>query len=451
MIRIGDYFQGFATKKLAAVDVNKMTSNQHEFNGAAGFRALLGTPSGRVHYKAYFAYLTDESEDDVPELFESTLTWYDSRARIPGRSEYRLYYPAAVEAIVQRARVGDTMFLALKHDGSLLLVLAQQGSTVLRQLEWVFDARPEDSGVLFVANDMGAQPDRNEVAGEALLEMLGIEVDSSDDNLMDEVARKFPGEAWPTTPVFAAFARSLVRDCDPLGAPDETLLRWVNMEHKLFRTLEKHRISDKIGNGFMGPDGLVDVDAFLKLSLSVHNRRKSRAGLSLEQHIEALFDVHGIQYVKKTKTEGKKEPDFLFPSKAAYDDAEFPDALLTMLGSKTTLKDRWRQVLNEANRIPHKHLLTLQPGISEDQTSEMQAENLQLVIPSELQTQGFSSAQQSWLLTVDDFIGVIRSKEQRHGTGAADQLWGADIEYGQVEPQKVHGDRDEDVHVQDRS
>jgi hypothetical protein len=30
-----------------------------------------------------------------------------------------------------------------------------------------------------------------------------------------------------------------------------------------------------------------------------------------------------------------------------------------MLGSKSTLKDRWRQVLDEADRITHKHLLTL--------------------------------------------------------------------------------------------
>lgn len=414
MIRIGDYFRGFASKKLAAVDINKLTSNQHEFNGAVAFKALLGSPVGKVRYKAYFAYLTDEEE--VPELFESKLTWYDSRERIQGRSEYRLYYPTAAESVVQQARVGDSMFLALKHDGTLLLVLAKQGSTVLRQLEWIFDSKPQE-GTLFVSNDMGAQPERNEVAGEALLEMLGIEVDSSDDTLMEEVARTFPGEAWPSTPVFAAFARTLVRDSDPLDAPDETLLRWVNMEHKLFRTLEKHRIADKIESGFMDADGFVDVDAFLKLSLSVHNRRKSRAGLSLEQHIEALFDAHGMQYVKKAKTEGKKEPDFLFPSKAAYDDLGFPDAQLTMLGSKTTLKDRWRQVLNEADRIPQKHLLTLQPGISEDQTAEMKAESLQLVIPTELQTEGFSDAQQSWLMSVADFIDTVRGKERHSDPG----------------------------------
>lgn len=35
-----------------------------------------------------------------------------------------------------------------------------------------------------------------------------------------------------------------------------------------------------------------------------------------------------------------------------------------MLGAKTTIKERWRQVLEEANRIERKHLITLEPAVS---------------------------------------------------------------------------------------
>ena len=42
----------------------------------------------------------------------------------------------------------------------------------------------------------------------------------------------------------------------------------------------------------------------------------------------------------------------------------FDSNKLTMLASKTTCKDRWRQILNEADRIKIKHLFTLQQGIS---------------------------------------------------------------------------------------
>lgn len=74
-----------------------------------------------------------------------------------------------------------------------------------------------------------------------------------------------------------------------------------------------------------------------------------------------------------------------------------------MLGVKSTCKDRWRQVLSEANRIDNKHLLTLEPGISQNQTNEMQANNLRLVIPASLQ-RTYENSQQTWLMSLAEFI-----------------------------------------------
>ena len=70
-------------------------------------------------------------------------------------------------------------------------------------------------------------------------------------------------------------------------------------------------------------------------------------------------------------TEGRSKPDFIFPSIDSYHDRSYPFEYLTMLGAKTTCKDRWRQVLPEADRIKHKHVLTLEPSISEEQTNGM--------------------------------------------------------------------------------
>ena len=81
-----------------------------------------------------------------------------------------------------------------------------------------------------------------------------------------------------------------------------------------------------------------------------------------------------------------------------------------MLGSKSTLKDRWRQVLSEAQRIEEKHILTLEPGISENQTDEMHAKHLRLVIPRRLHST-FRPRQQEWLMTVSDFLSVARAKQ----------------------------------------
>ncbi|MGC0238298.1 type II restriction endonuclease [Arthrobacter sp. SD76] len=99
------------------------------------------------------------------------------------------------------------------------------------------------------------------------------------------------------------------------------------------------------------------------------------------------------------------------PGKKEYHDLSFPSHLLTMLGSKTSLKDRWRQVINEANRIDLKHLLTLQAPISEDQTDEMQQEKVQLVIPRQYHADGFSERQQAWLMGVSDFLDEVRKRQ----------------------------------------
>jgi len=82
-----------------------------------------------------------------------------------------------------------------------------------------------------------------------------------------------------------------------------------------------------------------------------------------------------------------------------------------MLAAKTTCKDRWRQIRNEAKRISVKHLLTLEPGISEHQTREMQTEKVQLVLPRSLHS-AFTQTQQTWLMDVSEFIQMVRQRQK---------------------------------------
>jgi hypothetical protein len=57
-----------------------------------------------------------------------------------------------------------------------------------------------------------------------------------------------------------------------------------------------------------------------------------------------------IRYARGAETENRNKPDFLFPGQAEYRDPAFPADRLTMLGAKSTVQDRWRQVLSEAAR-----------------------------------------------------------------------------------------------------
>lgn len=188
--------------------------------------------------------------------------------------------------------------------------------------------------------------------------------------------------------------------------PDRKIIEWTNTEYALFRAIEHARYGDKISHGF------TSVDEFITMANMVLNRRKSRAGKSLEHHLSAIFDGNNIQYTAQSVTEGNKKPDFLFPSQAAYHNATFPTDKLISLAAKTTCKDRWRQVINEADRLRGlpKYLCTLQQGISPAQMDEMQAENVILVVPR-LYIASYPADRRDRIWTVTKFVDYVREVE----------------------------------------
>lgn len=191
-----------------------------------------------------------------------------------------------------------------------------------------------------------------------------------------------------------------------ISNPDLKLLNWYEMEFKLFRALEHARYGEMIRNGFD------DVETFVTIANQVLNRRKSRAGKGLEHHLAALFDGNKIAYTPQAVTEGKKRPDFIFPSQEAYHSLTFSTDNIISLAAKTTCKDRWRQVLNEANRLrdKNKFLCTLQQGISSDQMDEMEEEKVILVVPKEY-IKTYPRDKQDRIWTVKKFIDYVKEVE----------------------------------------
>lgn len=97
--------------------------------------------------------------------------------------------------------------------------------------------------------------------------------------------------------------------------------------------MEYERYGEIITRGFNS------VDELVRVANIVLNRRKSRAGKSLEHHLSAIFDGNELKYSAQAVTEGNKRPDFLFPSEAAYHDVNFEIEGLVSLAAKMTCKD----------------------------------------------------------------------------------------------------------------
>lgn len=191
-----------------------------------------------------------------------------------------------------------------------------------------------------------------------------------------------------------------------ISNPDQKLLDWTSMEYKLFRALEHVRYGEAIRNGFE------NVEDFITLANQVLNRRKSRAGKSLEHHLSAIFDGNAVSYTAQAVTEGRKKPDFIFPSEAAYHDTSFSVEKIISLAAKTTCKDRWRQVLNEADRLrdKNKFLCTMQQGITSAQMDEMQSEKVILVVPKPY-IKTYPRDKQDRIWTIKRFIEYVKEKE----------------------------------------
>ena len=412
---LSDYFEGVAAKRLSPVEVDALKSHQHEFNGVEGLRRILGEPEGNVHFRARLIYLTDDTEEPVVD--DSELTWYDARQR--GRIErgvmrweYRLYFKANNVSI--NAVAGDLLVIAKSRDESLLVIVAADGSSIARQLQWLFGFDVLEDRGFTAKSDLGTERDHIEFTSRLILESIGVEVEVelTAEDYLDQMLETFGG-VFPNTRAFSAFSRSTLDVIDARAEPDLAIMTWMEREEILFRTLERHLIADRLSKGFArDEDGDVDVEGFMSFSLSVQNRRKSRVGYALENHLEFLFTQNELSFKRNATTENRATPDFMFPGQLEYDNKAFDSLRLTMLGVKSTCKDRWRQVLAEADRVQRKHLLTLETSISPNQTDEMESKDLQLVLPIGLHMT-YTPTQQDWLMDVRTFTELVRSRQER--------------------------------------
>jgi len=380
---LSKYFSSVGAKRLSRVEVDPKTSHQHELNGISEFKAIFGLDT--ISFSTKFIYLSDDEDG----IFENTghLKWYDARENHATRTEYRLYY--SDNQVIPSSNEGDLIIVVRTGDNDATVIVTSRGSTSEEQLLWLFNLSEIENK--FIVKDLTNEKGDIGFAG----------------NYIEDLIKTF-GMNFPSTQAFSKYARDTVKDVSIVEAPDETLIAWLEQEELLFRTLETVIVKERLKTGF-GKDG-TDVDEFISFSLSVQNRRKSRAGHSFENHLAVIFDSFKLNFSKGKLTERNNKPDFLFPGYNYYHDKSFETKLLTMLGVKTTAKDRWRQVLSEADKIPNKHLITLEPSISKNQTEEMRAQHLQLVIPKSI-IPTYQKEQQEQIINLTDFIKEVSIKQ----------------------------------------
>ncbi len=264
----------------------------------------------------------------------------------------------------------------------------------------------------FIAHVLDTDDDISELQAALGIEVLqswqlyqeGQTAAETEDACLNKAFRAFAEavEQFPEVRIFSEATRKAILGCvagfKDLSA-DEQLVRLIDEEYKLYKMVERKVYQSDVTRLFR------DIDEFLKTALSILQARKSRAGRSLENHVEYLLRQAGIPHQMRQVVDGTC-PDILIPGKAEYEDRSYPDAKLFMVGLKMTCKDRWRQVLKEAPRIPRKHILTLQKGISGRQLGEMRDAQVTLIVPESLHRDYRDNRGE--ILSVHAFIDSLR-------------------------------------------
>jgi hypothetical protein len=327
----------------------------------------------------------------VTVLWENGLTtnsvvkWYGKGTR----SEYRLTH-------------FGRGFPYLDHDfvGSLLVLVIRSQTDFLA---YVFDLE-EDIEAIEAA--LGIQIIQwaawNRDVGGALPEIV-----ETPDDCLDRRFRAFTATVreFPSTTAFSAEAEAALEECirNFLASPtDDRLMQCVEAEYRLFRMVERKLSEPDIVRVF------ASIEQFLETAQMILQRRKARAGRSLENHVETILRQTGIPFEMRATVEATR-PDVLIPGSCEYLDRAYPTDKLFAIGVKTTCKDRWRQVLREAVRVQNKHILTIQAGISPNQLQEMEDSSVTLIVPKSLH-KDYPPTHRDKLLTIEQFIGVVRDR-----------------------------------------
>lgn len=398
---LNSIFSAVIFKTLAQVDLPERGSNQHEINGVNALKDFFETNesvSGTISWH----YFSDNSD---PLQSTGNFTFYDARARSAartGRTEWRMYYSGD---FLSKSNPGDVLILARTLAGPIFGLVFQNGSGWLRTAQILFQMEAATPRMqLITSEDLQSQD--LEFAKRQILDELGLEVSipsSEDDN---EIATRElalaneQGRDFPSTRRMSELAQSLV-DIDSRNA-DETLVAFIDREERIFRAIEKILVNIKLKKGFSS------VDDFISYSLSVQNRRKSRMGFALENHLSKIFLDNQLRFDAQVITERGNKPDFIFPSIREYHDVKFSAELLVVLAAKSSCKDRWRQILDEAERIPNKYLCTLEQAISVVQTRSMAATNVTLIIPSAFHAT-YTEMQRRDLWSIGQFVDYVKT------------------------------------------
>lgn len=367
-----------AAKRLSRVEVSREASNQHEFN-AGLLRKALAITGERTSGDLEITYVTDDEADAEVEQCRYTLS--NVRAGNPRRDEYHMYYSSPRLQLL--AQEGDILVLTRAGESTdLRALIVRPGTTLAAHVEELL----ADDGVEITQRFRAISA---HVKGSAAADFFRAAAESSPVPSAEDflafadrafLSRVLDAGKLPGGRRMAAEAGMIVDRMAPPNLDPDFFLQWrLDAETMLFQHLELalgQRDLDELSMS-----GSLEFAEVMRMVLARIQSRRSRRGNSLQNHFAALLDRERIPYAEQCRTE-HTEPDFIVPGCSEYDDATFPTHRLRMVACKSLVRERWAQILKEAQRIPKKYLLTLDLRLTDSTLADMRRNAIRVFVPS---------------------------------------------------------------------
>lgn len=387
----------FAVKRLAAVELPEHGSNQHEFN-ATLLRKKLDLPAKTEGRLSILHYVED---DQPPRRTTVEFTLYDSREKANAKrralklkeraSEYRLYYYSS-----ENAKQGELGAFVGTCPGDLLIVFRPTEShdlvaIVIRagmqlEIETLETLSVDPKNVLAAVTGTGTTRAKKKKASAVVPRVRPKNFVFAEPSQHPLVTAAVASKAIPPPRLIAEAASALV--AKDLTA-DAFLVEALGQESKLYFAIEAAVKGSELESILR--DATAGLDSVLSFSMSLFQSRKSRRGLSLQFHFEALLARENIPFTPQCETEHGEKPDIVVPGKKEYHDLSFPEDLLRMIACKTTIRERWSQVEREAQRIQLKYLLTLDDQITPDTVENMVRRHIIPFVPESIRARRYEA------------------------------------------------------------
>jgi len=209
----------------------------------------------------------------------------------------------------------------------------------------------------------------------------------------------------PETRAMALAGHELAARNIDAGDLDELISAGLDAETELFYAIRERVLQPAVDALVAGGASVTEV---LEWAQRQHQSARSRRGDSLQNHLATILRLRGIPHTAQCRTEGNRTPDFVIPGCSEYHESMFPADALRMVACKSTVRERWPQILLEAARIPEKYLLTLDARLSDDTIRDMNAVRLRLFLPMAIMSPGYDhSPERRRLSTVGELINEL--------------------------------------------